>query len=172
MDYWNDPLPMGVLTQKLTEIMSDVMKTSLNQHEEASEITLAGGSRPPGGHTIKKHAGKTDAQLKQRFTEEVTCKVSSSFYHDISFAETLIAKALLSHLEDVYNWYTGAANPSGNKDLDIEYTNNFPVGRKFRKKFPDAAPQEVSNIIVVLRRVPSGHTHNGRSNFILTAYPN
>ena len=172
MDYWNDPLPTDVVAQTLADLMSDVMKTSLIQHEEAPEITSAGGSRPPGGHTIKKHAGKTDAELKERFTSEIKCRVNSGFYHDISFAETLIAKALLSHLDEVYNWYAGTSSPGANKDLDIEYTNNFPVGRKFRKKFPHAAPQEVSNIIVVLRKVPSGDSHNGRRNFILTAYPN
>lgn len=171
MDYWNDPLPQKVSAYGLSEIMSDVMKTSLSEHEEAPAVTLSGGAKPPGGHTIKKHAGKTDAELKARFVSDLGCKVNSGFYHDISFAETMIAKALLSNLEEVYSWCNALHGPGTNQDLDFEYTNNFPVGRKFKKKYPNAAPVEVSTVVVVLRKVPTGQHHHGRTSFVLTAYP-
>ncbi len=42
MDLWNQPLAIDVDAKLLTDIMSDIMKTDLDQHEAPTK---------PGGHT-------------------------------------------------------------------------------------------------------------------------
>ncbi|WP_048295173.1 hypothetical protein [Klebsiella quasipneumoniae] len=69
MDLWNGPLPADVTEKMLVDVMADIMKVSLPEHEEIeSPGPLAPGAlRSVGGHTIKKHAGKSDAELVGRF---------------------------------------------------------------------------------------------------------
>lgn len=182
MDLWKDPLPAGVIEKTLVEIMSDIMKTSLSEHEE---ITCPGPiqndpPRPLGGHTLLKHAGKTDDELLGRFAWDLECFTSSGFFHGVSFAEAIVAKALLSNLDKVYNWYTGdksstakLSEPHNNDaDLIIFYENNFEVGRSFKRDKQDKPAKKKSNVIVLLRWVKDdAPLINGRTDFILTAYP-
>ncbi|NIF58943.1 hypothetical protein F3J27_09120 [Enterobacter sp. Ap-916] len=181
MDLWNGPLPQGI-EKKLVELMADIMKISLPQHEEI-EINgpiAPGAPRPVGGHTLKKHAGKSDDELLGRFGWDPNCHASSGFNHGISYAETLIAKALLSNLDKVYTWYTGdkraiadlADDVEDDKDLHIIYKNNFDVGRKFKRKTMSTPAVTVDKLVILLRKIDDGTAPiNGRSDFILTAYP-
>lgn len=182
MDLWNDALPAGVVEKNLVEFMADIMKISLPEHEEIGfpGPTAPGAPRPVGGHTLKKHAGKSDAELEGRFAWDPQSSVSSGFYEGISYAETLIAKALLSNLDKVYTWYTGDKSAiadllddvDDDKDLQITYVNNFDVGRKFRRSHIGQPPLVVKKVVVLLRKIDEGTAPvNGRTDFILTAYP-
>jgi len=182
MDLWDNPLPAGIIEQKLVQIMSDIMKTSLSEHEEVAYPgpTFQDAPRPVGGHTLKKHAGKSDAELLARFTWDPLCSVSSGFFHNVSFAEAIVAKALLSNLGDVYNWYTGSKartaelSDAGEDDADlvIVYHNNFPIGRSFRHDKQDKPAKLKSKITIKLRWIKDdAPLINGRNDFILTAFP-
>lgn len=182
MDLWDGPLPSGIIEKKLVDFMADIMKVSLPEHEEVEfpGPVSPGAARPVGGHTLKKHAGKSDAELQGRFSWDSHCHVSAGFNHGISYAETLIAKALLSNLDKVYTWYTGDKSAvadlpddiDDDKDLQITYQNNFHVGRKFRRRKPGEPPVNVSKIVILLRKIDEGTAPiNGRTDFILTAYP-
>lgn len=182
MDLWDSPLPPGIIEKKLVDFMADIMKISLPEHEEIESLgpISPGASRPVGGHTLKKHVGKSDAELLGRFGWDSSCHVSSGFYNGITYAETLIAKALLSNLDKVYTWYTGDRcaiadlpdDVEDDKDLHIIYQNNFDVGRKFRRKSQSNPAVTVNKIVILLRKIDDDNEPvNGRSDFILTAYP-
>lgn len=182
MDLWNGPLPADVTEKMLVDVMADIMKVSLPEHEEIEYPgPLAPGAlRSVGGHTIKKHAGKSDAELVGRFVWDSRCNVSSGFNHGISYAEALIAKALLSNLDKVYTWYTGDKSAiadlpddvDDDKDLLILYENNFNVGRSFKRKKMGEPAVLVKKVVILLRKIDEGTAPiNGRSDFILTAYP-
>ncbi|QGY33050.1 RNase A-like domain-containing protein [Pantoea cypripedii] len=178
MDLWNGTLPPGVIENKLVEIMSDIMKTSLSEHEEVVDPAPAG--RPLGGHTLKKHAGKSDAELLGRFGWDSNCHSSSGFFNGVSFAEAVVAKALLSNLDRVYTWYTGDKSATADlpdavendKDLHIVYQNNFDVGRTFKRSKPGQPARVKNKVSILLRWIDEGEPPiNGRTDFILTAYP-
>lgn len=182
MDLWNGSLPAGVVEKMLVDVMADIMKVSLSEHEEIEYPgPLAPGTpRPVGGHTMKKHAGKSDAELVGRFLWDPKCHASSGFNHGISYAETLIAKALLSNLDKVYTWYTGDKSAiadlpddvEDDKDLLIVYENNFAVGRKYKRNKAGEPAVIVKKVVILLRKIDEGMAPiNGRSDFILTAYP-
>ncbi|WP_437609736.1 RNase A-like domain-containing protein [Erwinia sp. V71] len=178
MDLWNVALPAQISARLLADIMADIMKTSLSEHEQSAEsgaaVTL------PAGHTLRKHVAKSDAELRARLVWDRYARASSGFYHDSAFAETIIAKAMLSHLADVYHWYIGDKSATAcpadewdnDKDLTILYTNNFPVGRTFRKRHPCAPPVEKNRVKILLRWIEEQETSlNSRRHFVLTAYP-
>ncbi|WP_456310956.1 RNase A-like domain-containing protein [Serratia proteamaculans] len=182
MDLWNGTLPAGVIEKDLVKFMADIMKISLTDHEEIEfpGPTAPGAPRPVGGHTLKKHAGKSDAELIGRFAWDPRPSESSGFYEGVSCAETLIAKALLSNLDKVYTWYTGDKSAiadlpdhiDDDKDLCIRYVNNFDVGRKFRRSDIGHPSITVRKVVVLLRKIDEGTAPiNGRTDFILTAYP-
>ncbi|WP_312274258.1 RNase A-like domain-containing protein [Pseudescherichia sp.] len=182
MDLWNGSLPVGVVEKMLVDVMADIMKVSLPEHEEIEYPgpLTPGAPRPVGGHTIKKHAGKSDAELVGRFGWDSRCYTSSGFNHGISYAETLIAKALLSNLDKVYTWYTGDKSAiadlpddvEDDKDLHIVYENNFDVGRMYKRKKMGEPAVIVKKVVILLRKIDEGTAPiNGRSDFILTAYP-
>ncbi|PLR53843.1 hypothetical protein CYR52_05070 [Chimaeribacter arupi] len=153
--------------------MHDIMNTDLTQHE-----SMDWSRRPPGGHTLERHVNKTDAWLKRRFNLD-DISASGAFCYDQAFAEALIAKALLANLAEVFEWQEShrtsggsAGDEAPDKDLVLEYTNNFPVGRYFRRDAsPTAPPTETYTLKIILLWVDAGETIHGRDNYIMTAYP-
>ncbi len=111
-----------------------------------------------GGHTLKRHVGRTDEQLEQRLRDESNIAAAST-YTDRATAEKVIADALQSNHEKVAHWLERNKHPN----LVLDYYGEHPVGRTLRRGERNAQP--CSRAIVVL------HWDGPNEYHVLTSYP-
>jgi len=113
------------------------------------------------GHTIRKHVGKTDEELANRFIEEPRIPSSSS-YSDLRTAESAVGDTLVAKQVDIKEWMADSTITS---TLDLPHTVEYPVGRVLRPESTFSEPS--STVLVVLKKDPLAR--NGYR--ILTSYP-
>jgi hypothetical protein len=113
-----------------------------------------------GGHTLKKHVGKSDNDLRARLQRERNISAAST-YTDREAAESTISRALEEDSERIRNW---SARRGNRPNLALEYHGDaaHPVGRTMHRG--DTMSQPCSNAVVVLRA-------DGDSYYVLTSYP-
>ena len=115
-----------------------------------------------GGHTLARHVGKTDAELRDRLRREPQIS-SSSTYTDRRSAERAVGAALAAAGPRLANWQ----NRSGRRpNLVLHYADRGtqPVGRSLSRE--QQTPVFCYRLLVVLR-------WNERSDlfYVLTSYP-
>ncbi|MBB5399551.1 RNase A-like domain-containing protein [Paraburkholderia youngii] len=127
-------------------------RISLDAHEAKA------GSRI-GGHTILKHVGRTEAQLRERLRLESERRVVSSF-RDLAAAEWAISKVMESNTSKIRNW--AQSNP---RRLLILYQD---VGSKVGYGVVRATGElkEMSTVRVSIKF----EEYNGMPYYILTSY--
>lgn len=132
-------------------------RISLLRHEAAE------GSRV-GGHTIARHVGRTEAQLRARLLETATARrplAMVSTFDDLATAERAISQALQVHKQRIFAW----AQAAGRDNLVIDLDVGRAVGSGIRRATGQL--ERLSKIKIVLRK----ETYNGMPHFILTSYP-
>jgi hypothetical protein len=111
-----------------------------------------------GGHTLKKHVGRTDEQLQERLQHERNISAAST-YTDRESAELAIGTTLLQNRDRVSHWLL---RPGGHPNLVLDYDSSEPVGRTLRRSESQSAP--CSHAVVVLK-------YNAPTYYVLTSYP-
>jgi hypothetical protein len=111
-----------------------------------------------GGHTLKRHVGKTDAELKERLTQERISAAST--YTDRATAEAAIAAALGQNKDRVEDWRN---RQGGHPNLVLDYSSDKALGRTLHRG--EAESQPCSHAVVVLKFDPPNSYH------VLTSYP-
>jgi hypothetical protein len=114
-----------------------------------------------GGHTIARHVGRTEAQLRQRLVEQAKIPAASSF-RTLEEAERVVVTALRANRAAIRTW-AQSATTSGTKTFT--YAAGRPVGYGVVRSSGQLT--NMSNVTVVLRKTI---THN-RVYFVLTAFP-
>lgn len=116
----------------------------------------AGGG--PGGHTLQKHVGKTEAQLRERLLRERHLGSASTFT-DLRTAETVISDMLSANRSRIKSW-------SSSPGLRLELRTRFPypVGKVVTRQ--SGKLQDARSVTVVLRN----ESYNDMPYYILTAY--
>jgi hypothetical protein len=112
-----------------------------------------------GGHTIARHVGRTDAQLRARLTRESIAAAST--YPDLETAERVVALALAENERRVQRWMN-QRGPRSNLAIRYRARDGLPTGRIMRRR--DDQPREALGAVVVLRW-RNGDVH------VLTSYP-
>lgn len=112
-----------------------------------------------GGHTLSRHVGRTDAELRERLAREPNISAAST-WTDRDTAETTIAKALRAERARVDNWLR-RGTPRGN--LALHYNARRVVGRSLQRGANQTV--ECTRALVVLR------ADGFNSFYVLTAYP-
>jgi hypothetical protein len=112
-----------------------------------------------GGHTLKKHVGRTDDQLRQRLQHERNISAAST-YTDRAAAELAVGSAFLQQRDRIERWEHGGG---GHPNLVLDYDGAAPLGRTMRRG--DAASRPCSHALVVLKWVSSSEY------YVLTSYP-
>ena len=114
-----------------------------------------------GGHTLARHVGRTDADLRARLTREPGISAAST-YTDRATAERVIAATLARFGRRVDGW---AARTGSRPNLALDYTgpDGTPIGRTLRRG--DTRTIACTDAVVVLRWHASGRY------FVLTSYP-
>jgi hypothetical protein len=114
-----------------------------------------------GGHILRKHVGRSDAQLRERLEHERHISAAST-YTDRDAAELAVGTALQQQHEKVQRWLE---RDGGHPNLVLDYDGDprHPVGRSMRHGESESEP--CSHALVVLKWA-------GPNDFyVLTSYP-
>ncbi len=112
-----------------------------------------------GGHTLGKHTGKSDAELRQRLNREHRIAAAST-YTDRETAEKVVGETLNQQREKIQAWLQkGGEHPN----LVLDYVGEQPIGRTLRRN--QGSPTPCNKAVVVLRYAGGGEY------YVLTSYP-
>ena len=114
-----------------------------------------------GGHTLRKHVGQSDEQLRERLESEPNLAAAST-YTDRDTAERVIGLAIEENRDKVARWL---ARSGRRPNLVLEYDSGpeRPVGRTLARGGNHSHP--CSHALVVLR------WNGNREYYVLTSYP-
>jgi Bacterial CdiA-CT RNAse A domain len=131
----------------------------------AGQISLAaheasGGGRI-GGHTIARHVGKSEAELRARLVANPRIPAASSFTN-LNVAESAISTALRANASRINIWSRSASTAS---KLELDYHLGTAVGKAVLRSTPGMVT--LRGVRVVLRL----QTFNGMPYYLLTAFP-
>ncbi len=113
-----------------------------------------------GGHTLERHVGRSDADLRERLRRERRISAAST-WTDRATAEEVVAAALARERQRVERW-AARTGPRSNLALDWEGDGGRVLGRSLRRGA--RAPVPCFDAVVVLR-------WNGDGWYVLTSYP-
>jgi Bacterial CdiA-CT RNAse A domain len=126
----------------------------------AGRISLA-AEEMTGGHTIARHVGRTEAQLRARLAAQPAIPAASTF-RTLAEAEKVVSQALRANKAAILAWSKHAAVGASKAFVyDAGRVVGFGVLRA------SGSVQTMTRITMVLRRVQQ----QGRVHFVLTAYP-
>ncbi|HVH86384.1 MAG TPA: RNase A-like domain-containing protein [Terriglobales bacterium] len=111
-----------------------------------------------GGHTLARHIGKSDQELRERLENESIS--TDSTYSDRATAEMAVAAAIRENRDKIDRWLH---RPGGHSNLVLDYDGNVPIGRSMRGN--DAQSFPCSHAVVVLKWV------SANDYYVLTSYP-
>lgn len=111
-----------------------------------------------GGHTLSRHVGRTDDELRQRLQHEHISAAST--YTDRAAAEQAVGNALAANAHRINDW---VASSGGHPNLVLGYESHHPIGRTLKRG--DTTPRPCSHAVVVLKWVRPA------SYYVLTSYP-
>lgn len=126
----------------------------------ATDAYDLGPDEAKGGHTLARHVGRTDAQLRERLDRERNISAAST-YTDRAIAERTVARTLTREAARVSAWRARTGSRP-NLALDYRGAAGETLGRSIRRG--RSASDPCMNAIVVLR-------WDGRNGFVLTSYP-
>jgi hypothetical protein len=113
-----------------------------------------------GGHTLARHVGRSDADLRERLRREQISAAST--YTDRATAERVVARTLARQRTKIDQWL---ARQGSRPNLALDYRGEAreAIGRSLSRRSPQPAP--CSDAVVVLR------SDGGRGFIVLTSYP-
>jgi hypothetical protein len=111
-----------------------------------------------GGHTLKKHVGTTDEQLRQRLRRERISAAST--WTDRETAEATVAEAFQAEQRRIDGWMK-RGYPRAN--LALHYDAGRPIGRSLQRG--QEQPVDCTRAVIVLR------ADGPDSFYVLTTYP-
>jgi hypothetical protein len=111
-----------------------------------------------GGHTLARHVGRSDNELRERLSHEHISAAST--YTDRALAERTLAAAIAANQVRLQSWLDSRG---GHPNLVLGYDAPQPIGRTLHRNESSSMP--CSHAVVVLKwRPPSSY-------FVLTSYP-
>jgi toxin YxiD len=111
-----------------------------------------------GGHTLRKHVGRTDDELRQRLERERNISAAST-WTDRGAAEETVAAALQAERGKIENWQRrGERRPN----LALHFDVGHEIGRSLVRGATEVVP--CTEAVIVLRA-------DGEAFYVLTTYP-
>ena len=110
-----------------------------------------------GGHTLSRHVGKSDDELRDRLRREPDISAAST-YTDQDTAERTVGQAVRDERTKVTSWEKSTSHPN----LVLRVTMPSTVGRSIRQG--SSAAKDVKSAVVVLK-------WSGQGWYVLTSYP-
>jgi len=113
-----------------------------------------------GGHTLRKHVARTDAQLRERLEHEREISAAST-WNDRESAEAAVGAAIAGQNSRISRWLERDKHP--NLVLDYDGDPAHPFGRTLRRGEDQVQP--CAHAVIVLKWDAPNAYH------VLTAYP-
>jgi hypothetical protein len=113
-----------------------------------------------GGHTLRKHVGRTDDELRQRLHHERNISAAST-WNDRESAETAVGAAITQQNNKITRWLERDSH--SNLVLDYDGDSAHPFGRTLLRNSDQVEP--CAHAVIVLKWDGSNSYH------VLTAYP-
>ncbi|MFG2196146.1 RNase A-like domain-containing protein [Streptomyces sp. NPDC048639] len=112
---------------------------------------IKGNEGLKGAHTIDKHVGKTDTELRARLRDDPNIAGSSTF-RDEADAQRFTDAAMLDKQSEVSRWLDGGKGSS--KVIEVEFGE--VTGRSLSREdfIRGSGPHDVQSVRLVLRRDP------------------
>jgi hypothetical protein len=154
---------------RLSAILRPVPLLSLALAALLGAATSASAAKPHdlarderrGGHTLSRHVGRSDAELRERLRRDSRISAAST-YTDRATAEAAVTSAIVANRKRLDRW-TGREGSRAN--LVIDWPGNGRVlGRSLRRG--DREPVPCTRALVVLRWDDGAEIY-----FVLTSYP-
>ncbi len=112
-----------------------------------------------GGHTLRKHVGRSDGELRERLRHEHNISAAST-WTDRATAEAAVGLALQRNRERIERWANGSG---GHRNFVIDYDSDRTLGRSLHRDADQPVP--CSHATIVLR-------WSGQNDYyVLTSYP-
>lgn len=150
-------LPLACSHPGSTEPSKPAKSNRPSKHAGARDLSA---DESKGGHTLKKHVGRTDGDLRERLRRETNISAAST-YTDRRAAEDFIGECLAENQGRVMQWTNGERHP--NLVLDCIGDPAWPIGRSISRGGSQVEP--CSNATLVLKFDPP------QDYYVLTSYP-
>jgi hypothetical protein len=115
-----------------------------------------------GGHTLERHVGRTDEQLRQRLRSQPNISAAST-YPDRETAELVVGTILQAESSRIRSW-TRRSGSRPNLALRTRTPRGPPTGRVLERG--QKTPVEAHHAVVVLRWDVAANSY-----YVLTSYP-
>jgi CDI toxin RNase A-like protein len=112
-----------------------------------------------GGHTLRKHVGRTDQELRERLQHERHIAAAST-WTDRGTAEQAVGAALSQNNDKIQRWLS---RTGGHPNLVIDFDSDNSLGRTLQRDSNQSQP--CNHALIVLKWDPNG------SYYVLTSYP-
>jgi hypothetical protein len=111
-----------------------------------------------GGHTLRKHVGRSDAELRERLEQEPRISAAST-WSNRDLAEQTVAAALRDQAARIAEWQ---ARGERRANLALYYQADREIGRSLERGASETVPCRAA--VLVLKA-------NGDGFYVLTTYP-
>jgi len=111
-----------------------------------------------GGHTLERHIGKTDSELRERLENESIS--ADSTYTDRATAEMAVAAVIHENSSKIDHWLH---RKGGHSNLVLDYDSTSSLGRSIHHRETESFP--CSHAVVILKWL------NPSEYYVLTSYP-
>lgn len=133
----------------------------VSSHAEAAKRRDLARDEKRGGHTLSRHVGLSDADLRERLRRDQRISAAST-YTDRATAEEAVALALLASKKRVDGW---VMREGSRANLVIDWPGDGkPIGRSLRRGAKEPVP--CTRALVVLRWDVEAEIY-----YVLTSYP-
>ena len=146
-------------------VLCNKRKTPQRAAQPVARVALEAGNHynlardeARGGHTLERHVGKSDSELRQRLANESLS--TDSTYTDRATAEMTVAAAVRENSVKISRWLH---RPGGHSNLVLDYDSNSPIGKSMRRD--DAQSFPCSHAVAVLKWLSPDEY------YVLTSYP-
>ena len=128
---------------------------------EAGPVRDLSQDEAAGGHTLSRHVGRSEAELRERLQQEPDISAAST-YTDRETAEHVVGITLQQAKSRIERWLDRRTSHP-NLVLDYHGDRDHPIGRTLHRG--DTASKPCSDAVVVLR------WDGDRQYHVLTSYP-
>ena len=144
-------------SSKLKNVFSIIVLILCTNHVFAFKARSLEYYERQGGHTIRRHVGKSKSELKQRLLKSNRISAASTFFNK-EIAHAVIRESLRRYHNRIQKWRS-----LQKKKLILRYRSLRVLGQGFFRN--DMKFHNLKSAIIVLKR-------KGRKRFyVLTAYP-